>query len=339
MTSHLDHNAVSAVDPDGPQPDGAWPSDNATHAAQPESTSSSLLATLGDYQVVDDDDDDPMLVTLDGQPVDTWREGYPYQERMSRHDYDHEKRLMQIELLKLQNWIKAAGERLVVLFEGRDAAGKGGTIKRFMEHLNPRGAQVVALEKPSERESTQWYFQRYVAHLPAAGEIVLFDRSWYNRAGVERVMGYCTRTEYLEFMRQAPELERMLVRSGVHLVKFWFSVSRREQQTRFVIRQVDPVRQWKLSATDLASLDRWDDYTEAKEAMFFYTDTADAPWTVIKSNDKKRARVQALRHVLSQFDYQEKDADVVGSPDPLLVGRASQLFEDDERPTRQFPQL
>jgi polyphosphate kinase 2 len=208
-----------------------------------------------------------------------------------------------------------------------------------MEHLNPRGARVVALEKPSEREATQWYFQRYVAHLPAAGEIVLFDRSWYNRAGVERAMGYCTRAEYLEFMRQAPELERMLVRCGIHLTKFWFSVSRHEQQTRFVIRQVDPVRQWKLSPTDLASLDRWDDYTEAKEAMFFYTDTADAPWTVIKSNDKKRARIQAIRHVLSQFDYADKDLDVVGVSDPLLVGRAWRLFEDGERPTRQFPQL
>jgi polyphosphate kinase 2 len=297
------------------------------------------MRQLGDYRVLDDDDDDPVLVTQDGRPVDTWREGYPYEERMSREEYEHGKRLMQIELLKLQNWIKASGERLVVLFEGRDAAGKGGTIKRFTEHLNPRGAQVVALDKPSERESTQWYFQRYVAHLPAAGEIVLFDRSWYNRAGVERVMGYCTRQEYLEFMRQTPELERMLVRSGIHLVKFWFSVSRREQQTRFVVRQVDPVRQWKLSLTDLASLDLWDDYTEAKEAMFFYTDTADAPWTVIKSNDKKRARVEAMRFVLNKFEYENKDADVVGPPDPLVVGGAAQLFEDDERPARQFPQL
>jgi polyphosphate kinase 2 len=304
-----------------------------------ESTSSSLLRRLGDYRVIDDETDDPVLLTKDGEPVDTWREGYPYQDRMDRSDYEREKRLLQIELLKLQNWIKASGERLVVLFEGRDAAGKGGTIKRFMEHLNPRGARVVALEKPSERESTEWYFQRYIAHLPAAGEMVLFDRSWYNRAGVERVMGYCTRSEYLEFMRQAPELERMLVRSGIHLIKFWFSVSRREQQTRFVIRQVDPVRQWKLSPTDLASLDRWDDYTDAKEAMFFYTDTADAPWTVIKSNDKKRARLQAMRYLLTRFEYEKKDHEVVGGPDPQLVGRASQLFEDDERPTRQFPQL
>jgi polyphosphate kinase len=307
--------------------------------AVPGAVSGPLLARLGNYRVLDDDTDDPVLVTREGEPVDTWREGYPYGERMSRTDYEREKRLLQIELLKLQNWVKASGERLVVLFEGRDAAGKGGTIKRFMEHLNPRGARVVALEKPSEREATEWYFQRYIAHLPAAGEIVLFDRSWYNRAGVERVMGYCSRTDYLEFMRQAPELERMLVRSDIHLVKFWFSVSRREQQTRFVIRQVDPVRQWKLSPTDLASLDRWDDYTEAKEAMFFYTDTADAPWTVIKSNDKKRARVQAIRFVLRQFEYENKDHEIVGTPDPQLVGPASQLFEADERPTRQFPQL
>jgi len=169
--------------------------------------------------------------------------------------------------------------------------------------------------------------------------MVFFDRSWYNRAGVERVLGYCNRAEYLEFMRQAPELERMLVRSGIHLVKFWFSVSRREQQTRFVIRQVDPVRQWKLSPTDLASLDQWDDYTEAKEAMFFYSDTADAPWTLIKSNDKKRARIQAMRHLLCRLDYANKDTELVRTPDPRLVGRASQLFEDDEQPIRQFPQL
>jgi len=296
-----------------------------------------MISRLGDYQVLDDGDDDPLLLKADGEPVDTWREGYPYDERLSREAYDHEKRLLQIELLKLQNWIKSSGTRLVVLFEGRDAAGKGGTIKRFMEHLNPRGARVVALEKPSEREQRQWYFQRYIAHLPADGEIVFFDRSWYNRAGVERVMGYSNRPEYLEFMREAPELERMLVRSGIHLVKFWFSVSRREQQTRFIIRQVDPVRQWKLSPTDLASLDRWTEYTDAKEAMFFNTDTADAPWTVIKSNDKKRARLESIRHVLNQFDYANKDVHVVGVPDPLIVGAASQLFEIDERPGHSSP--
>jgi polyphosphate kinase 2 len=297
------------------------------------------LAELSGYRVADDDDDDPVLLNADGSPVDTWREDYPYDERLSRHEYDHQKRLLQIELLKLQNWCKESGERLVILFEGRDAAGKGGTIKRFMEHLNPRGARVVALEKPSERESTQWYFQRYIKHLPAAGEITLFDRSWYNRAGVERVMGYCTRQEYLEFMRQAPELERMLVRSGVHLVKFWFSVTQGEQRTRFAIRQVDPVRQWKLSPNDLASLDKWDDYTEAKEAMFFYTDTADAPWTVVKSNDKKRARVEAMRHVLSRFDYAGKDEGIVGRPDPQLIGPASLAVEGTEMSPRVFPRL
>ena len=293
---------------------------------------------LSGYSVRDDDDDDPQLFNADGSPVDTWREDYPYDERMRRDEYDRVKRLLQIELLKLQNWVRDSGERLVLLFEGRDAAGKGGTIKRFMEHLNPRGARVVALEKPSERESTQWYFQRYVNHLPAAGEIAMFDRSWYNRAGVERVMGFCERAEYLEFMRQAPELERMLVRSGIHLVKFWFSVSQDEQRTRFVIRQVDPVRQWKLSPMDLASLDKWDEYTEAKEAMFFYTDTADAPWTVVKSNDKKRARVEAMRHVLSRFRYTGRDEEVVGSPDPLIVGPASLVIESP-RTSRAFPRL
>ncbi|MET7421443.1 polyphosphate kinase 2 [Dactylosporangium sp. NPDC005555] len=291
--------------------------------------------SLDDYVVEDDDDDDPVLLRKDGQPIDTWREDYPYDERMTRDEYDHTKRLLQIELLKLQYTLKSRGERLVILFEGRDAAGKGGTIKRFMEHLNPRGARVVALEKPSERESTQWYFQRYVSHLPAAGEFVLFDRSWYNRAGVERVMGFCNRAEYLEFMREAPELERMLVRSGINLVKFWFSVSRNEQRTRFLIRQVDPVRQWKLSPMDLASLDKWDDYTEAKEAMFFYTDTADAPWTVVKSNDKKRARIEAMRHVLSRFDYDGKDADLVRNPDPLIIGPAALADE----PTDDAPRL
>src|SRR5689334_5850180 len=297
----------------------------------------SALGPLGDYRVEDDDDDDPILLRTDGQPVDTWREDYPYDERMPRADYDRQKRLLQIELLKLQNSVKATGERLVILFEGRDAAGKGGTIKRFMEHLNPRGARVVALEKPSERESTQWYFQRYVQHLPAAGEIVLFDRSWYNRAGVERVMGFCNRAEYLEFMRQAPELERMLVRSGTRLVKFWFSVSRNEQRTRFLIRQVDPVRQWKLSPMDLASLDKWDDYTEAKEAMFFYTDTADAPWTVVKSNDKKRARLEAIRHVLNRFDYENKDREVVGTPDQQIVGPAALAVEGTGQSPQVFP--
>ena len=235
---------------------------------------------------------------------------------------------LQEQLVQMQYWVRESGTRVVVLFEGRDAAGKGGAIRRITEYLNPRSARTVALGVPTEREQGQWYFQRYIEHLPTAGEIVLFDRSWYNRAGVERVMGYCTRPEYLEFMRQAPELERMLVRSGIRLVKFWFSVSRREQQTRFVIRQVDPVRQWKLSATDLASLDRWEDYTEAKEAMFFYTDTADAPWTVIKSNDKKRARINAMRFFLNQFDYADKDPKIVFPPDPAIVQRSRDSIGD-----------
>jgi polyphosphate kinase 2 len=296
-----------------------------------------VLDNLGDYRVDFDDEDDPLLLDKDGKVVETWRENYPYPERMSREQYDREKRQLQIELLKLQKWIKQNGSKLVILFEGRDAAGKGGTIKRFTEHLNPRGASVVALEKPGERESTQWYFQRYLEHLPAAGEIVLFDRSWYNRAGVERVMGFCTRHEYLEFMRQTPELERMMVRSGIHLVKFWFSVSSNEQRTRFAIRQIDPVRQWKLSPMDIASLDKWDDYTEAKEAMFFYTDTADAPWIVVKSNDKKRARLEAIRHVLAQFDYDDKDPEVAVTPDPKIVGRGLSEIDDDPSKVSPFP--
>ena len=215
--------------------------------------------------------------------ADNWRQGgYPYKYRMYRKDYEEQKFILQTELLKLQNWMKDARQRLVLLFEGRDAAGKGGTIKRFMEHLNPRGARVVALDKPSDVERGQWYFQRYVEHLPTAGEIVLFDRSWYNRAGVERVMGFCSQAEYDEFLRQVPEFERNLVRSGMHLIKFWFSVSREEQRRRFKEREAHPLKQWKLSPIDTASLDKWDDYTRAKEAMFFSTDTADCPWTVIK---------------------------------------------------------
>jgi polyphosphate kinase len=280
-----------------------------------------------------------------GLPADSdslahaWRQGYPYDHKMTRHEYEDIKRSLQIELLKLQSWVKETGQKVVLLFEGRDAAGKGGTIKRFTEHLNPRGAQVVALAKPTERESTQWYFQRYVEHLPAAGEIVLFDRSWYNRAGVERVMGFCTPEEYLEFMREAPTFEQMLVRSDIHLIKFWFSVSRAEQRRRFAKRENDPVRRWKLSPMDLASLDKWNAYTEAKESMFFYTDTADAPWTVIKSNDKKRARIGALRYVLHTLDYTDKDTAVVGVPDPLIVGSAASVYEHGEQPDRLFPTL
>jgi len=279
-----------------------------------------------------DDEDEPELVDADGRRVDTWKEGYPYAERLRREDYAVEKRRLQIELLKLQRWLRGSGERLVVLCEGRDAAGKGGTLKRFTEHLNPRGARIVALEKPSERESTQWYFQRYVAHLPAAGEMVFFDRSWYTRAGVEHVMGFAEPEEYDRFMAQVPLFEQMLVEDGIHLVKFWFSVTRAEQRTRFLIRQIDPVRQWKLSPMDLESLDRWDEYTEAKEAMFARTDLPYAPWVVVSTNDKKRARLEAMRVVLSRFPYDDKDEGVVGQPDPQLVVRARGIFDADRAP-------
>ena len=246
-----------------------------------------------------------------------WHEGgYPYKNLLSRKSYEKQKYHLQVELLKVQAWVKSAKKKVVILFEGRDAAGKGGTIKRFMEHLNPRGARVVALEKPSDVERGQWYFQRYVQHLPTAGEIVLFDRSWYNRAGVERVMGFCTDDEYREFMRQAPEFERNLVRSGVHLIKFWFSVSQAEQRRRFEERKAHPLKQWKLSPVDLSSLDKWDAYTKAKEAMFFNTDTADSPWTVIKSNCKKRARLNAMRYVLHRLPYANKDVSAIGPHRP-----------------------
>ncbi|MEE3633710.1 polyphosphate kinase 2 [Pseudomonas defluvii] len=260
---------------------------------------------------------------------------YPYRNRMRRLEYEKAKHELQIELLKVQNWVKETGQRIVVLFEGRDAAGKGGTIKRFMEHLNPRGARIVALEKPSEQEKGQWYFQRYIQHLPTAGEMVFFDRSWYNRAGVERVMEFCTPLQYLEFMRQAPDLERMLCNSGILLFKYWFSVDREEQLRRFISRRDDPLKHWKLSPIDIKSLDRWDDYTAAKEAMFFHTDTADAPWTVIKSDDKKRARLNCIRHFLHSLDYPGKNLKVAHQPDPLLVDRASRVIEEDERATTE----
>ena len=253
---------------------------------------------------------------------------YPYTEKMPRREYEQTKRQLQIELLKMQRWVKENGERIVMLFEGRDAAGKGGTIKRFMEHLNPRGARVVALDKPSEQEKGQWYFQRYIEQLPTSGEIVLFDRSWYNRAGVERVMGFCSPVQYNQFMHQAPDFERMLNADGIRLMKFWFSVGRKEQLRRFTARKNDPLKQWKLSPMDLASLDRWDEYTRAKEDMFFYTNTADAPWTVVKSNDKKRARLETMKYVLSQIPYEGKDESVVGQYDPLIVSSGEDIFQD-----------
>ncbi|WP_420867497.1 polyphosphate kinase 2 [Aliiroseovarius marinus] len=253
---------------------------------------------------------------------------YPYDTKLGRKEYEAEKARLQAELLKVQRWVGETGQKFVLLFEGRDAAGKGGTIKRFMEHLNPREARVVALNKPTDEERGQWFYQRYISQLPTEGEMVFYDRSWYNRAGVERVMGFCSPSEYLEFMRQTPEYERMLTRSGIRLYKYWFSVTREEQKRRFDSRKDDPLKRWKLSPVDVASLSKWDDYTEAKEAMFFYTDTADAPWTIIKSNDKKRARLECMRHFLSTVDYPDKDYDLVRAPDPLIVGHASQVIHN-----------
>ncbi len=255
---------------------------------------------------------------------------YPYKKKIKRAVYETHKRELQVELLKVQDWVEKTGERVVILFEGRDAAGKGGTIKRFMEHLNPRAARVVALNKPTERESSQWYYQRYIEHLPSAGEMVLFDRSWYNRAGVERVMDFCTPNQYLEFMRQTPMFERMLVQSGIRLYKYYFSVTQEEQRRRFKSREGEPLKQWKLSPIDRASLGKWDDYTEAKEAMFFYTDTADARWMIVKSDDKKRARLNTMQHFLSTLAYPGKDLDVVRGPDPLIVGNSDHVIGRSE---------
>jgi polyphosphate kinase 2 len=312
-------------------PRGVGHSEQTRRALREALKEADLLDSLQGLSVTELDDDEAILLGPDGREITTWQQDYPYTERMSREEYEHTKRALQIELLKMQSWVKDSGQRVVVLFEGRDAAGKGGTIKRFTEHLNPRGSRVVALEKPNERERTQWYFQRYFSQLPAAREIVLFDRSWYNRAVVEHVMGFCTPSEYREFMEQTPGLEQALVDSEIHLIKLWFSVSRAEQRTRFIIRVLDPLRQWKLSPVDLAALDRWDDYTRSKEAMFERTDTPAAPWTVVKSNDKKRGRIAALRWVLSTLDYPTKDPDVISTPDPLIVGPPAQVYEQSER--------
>lgn len=250
-------------------------------------------------------------------------------DRMRREDYFPALFKLQAELIKMHHWVEHTGAKVLVLFEGRDSAGKGGAIKRITQRLNPRVCRVVALPKPTDRQRTQWYFQRYVEHLPAGGEIVLFDRSWYNRAGVERVMGFCASLDYLEFMRQVPDLERMLARSGIHLFKYWFSVTREEQDRRFTSRKRDPLKQWKLSPIDEQSRDKWVEYTQAKEAMFFYTDTKDAPWTVVKSDDKKRARLNCMQDFLSRLDYPGKDPSVVHGPDPLIVGTPSQVIEKD----------
>lgn len=259
-----------------------------------------------------------------------FKEGkYPYTDTIPKRVYYAEKERLQIELLKVQNWVKLSGQKIVLIFEGRDAAGKGGAIKRFMEHLNPRAAKVVALEKPTHHEKGQWYFQRYINHLPTRGEILFLDRSWYNRAGVERVMGFCSQAEYLEFMRQCPEVERMLANSGIILFKYYFSVTKKEQRKRFESRKKDPLKQWKMSPVDKAAVSKWAEYTRAKEAMFFYTDTAACPWTIIKSDDKKRARLNCMQDFLSKLDYPDKDLNVVKAPDPLIVGSPSQVVHSD----------
>ena len=254
---------------------------------------------------------------------------YPYPEPMRTQEYEQTKALLQAELLKVQKWVKDDAQRVVALFEGRDAAGKGGTIKRFMEHLNPRLAQVVALEKPTNYERGQWYFQRYIEHLPSRGEMAFFDRSWYNRGGVERVMGFCDQSEYDEFLQHAPLIEKVIVETGITFFKYWFSVSRVEQARRFRARESNPLKQWKLSPVDRASQNKWDEYTGAKEAMFQHTDTPHAPWTIIKSDDKKRARINCLRHFLHSLDYPCKDKKIVQKPDPKIVLPALEFYEQD----------
>ena len=257
---------------------------------------------------------------------------YPYSHRMTHEEYYADKFPLQIELVKLQKWLREAGERVIILFEGRDAAGKGGTIRRFMEHWNPRGARVVALDKPSDVELGQWYFQRYIRHFPTAGEIVLFDRSWYNRSGVERVLGFATEREYRLFIRQVPVFEKMIVEAGLHLIKLYFSVSRYEQDRRFEQRERDPLKQWKLSEIDLISKHKWDDYTAAKEAMFLQTHTPEAPWTIIKSDDKMRARINAMRHVIYSLEYEGKDLSVAHRTDPSIVASAGDIYMADREP-------
>ncbi len=252
--------------------------------------------------------------------------GFPYGKKLKRRGYEKQLRALQIELRKLQSHIQARGERLVILFEGRDAAGKGSTINRFMAHLNPRAARTVALSKPSETERGQWYFQRYSAHLPAAGHITLFDRSWYNRAGVERVMNFCTPGQHADFLREAPQFEGLLVRDGVHLFKFYLDIGREMQLKRFHARRQDPLKMWKVTDIDLAAIGQWDAYTRANEEMFRFTHTPATPWVVIRANDKRRTRLEALRVVLSTLDYAGKDSAVVGAPDAKIVGSGPKFF-------------
>ena len=254
-------------------------------------------------------------------------ESYPYRTKMKREKYEKELKSLQIELLKLQKWVTENGERIVLLFEGHDAAGKGGTIKRFMEYLNPRGARVVALAKPSETERGQWYFQRYIRHLPTNGEIVLFDRSWYNRGVVEPVMNFCRPHEHHTFLREAPQLENMLVNSGIHVFKLWFSVSREEQYRRFKSRETDKLKQWKLTSIDIKSLGLWKEYTEAQNTMLMATDTKASPWTVIHSDDKRRARLNCVSYVLDQLDYTDKNQALVGKFDTKIIGTKEMMYD------------
>ena len=278
--------------------------------ASPDDRKALRKALSADGQDAHEDKPNP-----DEELAPDWRDGgYPYKNLLRRSTYEKQKFKLQVELLKLQSWVKETGARVVIIFEGRDAAGKGGTIKRFMEHLNPRGARTVALEKPSDVERGQWYFQRYVQHLPSFGEIVLFDRSWYNRAGVERVMGFCSDEELEEFFRTVPEFEKMLMRSGIVLIKYWFSISDDEQNLRFLGRIHDPLKQWKLSPMDLESRRRWEDYTKAKEEMLERTHIPEAPWWIVPADDKKKARLNCITHLLSQLPYEEVERPEVVLP-------------------------
>ncbi len=252
---------------------------------------------------------------------------YPYKEKLDRDKYEDEKADLQVELLKLQKSVKDTGERIVMIFEGRDAGGKGGTIKRFMEHMNPRQAHVIALTIPSIREQGQWYFQRYIATLPSKGEMALYDRSWYNRGVVEPVMGFCTPEQHKLFLKQAPIFEKMLIEDGVRIFKFWFSVSREEQFRRFKSRETDELKQWKLSPVDQDGLKRWDQFTKAKNIMFEKTDVEWAPWTVIRSDGKKRARLNCMRHVLHSMQYEGKNRKIAVPPDPKIVGSVVDMYK------------
>ena len=256
--------------------------------------------------------------------------GYPYGKKIKTKVYEKELLALQVELIKLQIHVRKMGQRVVVLFEGRDTAGKGGCIKRIMEYLNPRHARSVALAKPTETERGQWYFQRYVEHLPSRGEIVLFDRSWYNRAGVERVMGFCTKEELADFLREAPQFEGILVRDGIKLFKIFLTIGREMQLKRFHARKHNPLKQWKLSPVDLAAIPKWEDYSEAKNDTFRFTHTETAPWTVVRANDQRRGRLNVIRHILTNLDYEGKDLSVARAPDPKLVGSGAAFFYTDE---------